>query len=342
MTPHQYIERETLDIRTEELYWDRVIEFCYSRLREHAPILFKMLTGRRVSGLLGFLNYDLFMGGRLLGLDRLARRSGIDLSECCDDPRGLTTPRRIFERKIRFWDCRPMSEDPADIVSPADARVVTGSFCNTGMLFLKEKFFEYAKLFGRGKDEWTHAFRDGDFAIFRLTPEKYHYNHVPVAGTVRDIYEVDGVCHSCNPAAVVRIVTPYSMNRRVVTVMDTDTPGGTGVGLVAMIEVAALMIGDIIQRYSEERYDDPRDIRAGMFLKKGAPKSLYRPGSSTDVLIFQKGKVKFAGDIVTNLCDSRVSNRFSCWFGDPLVETEVKVRSSIAVRKAETEAERRS
>jgi phosphatidylserine decarboxylase len=103
-----------------------------------------------------------------------------------------------------------------------------------------------------------------------------------------------------------------------------------------MIEVAALMIGDIVQCYSEDRYDNPCEIRPGMFLRKGAPKSLYRPGSSTDVLIFQKGKVDFAGDIMSNLCDRRVSNRFSGWFGDPLVETEVKVRSSIAMRKAET------
>jgi phosphatidylserine decarboxylase len=334
MTPHQYIERETLDIRTEWLYWDRVIGFCYSRLRERAPSLFRMVTGKRFSGLLGFVNYDLFMGGRLLGLDRLARRSGIDLSECCDDPRNLTTPRRIFERKIRYWDCRPMPEDPACIVSPADARMVTGSFCDTGMLFLKEKFFEFNRLFGEDKDEWIRAFRDGDFAVFRLTPEKYHYNHVPVSGIVRDIYEVDGAYHSCNPAAVVRVMTPYSLNRRVVTVMDTDVPGGTGVGLVAMIEVVALMIGDIVQCYSEERYDNPRSIHPGMFLKKGAPKSLYRPGSSADVLVFQKGKVEFASDIVSNLYNRRASNRFNGWFGRVFVETEVKVRSSVAARSA--------
>jgi phosphatidylserine decarboxylase len=283
---------------------------------------------------LGFVNYDLFMGGRLLGLDRLARRSGIDLSECCDDPRNLTTPRRIFERKIRYWDCRPMPEDPACIVSPADARMVTGSFCDTGMLFLKEKFFEFNRLFGEDKDEWIRAFRDGDFAVFRLTPEKYHYNHVPVSGIVRDIYEVDGAYHSCNPAAVVRVMTPYSLNRRVVTVMDTDVPGGTGVGLVAMIEVVALMIGDIVQCYSEERYDNPRSIHPGMFLKKGAPKSLYRPGSSADVLVFQKGKVEFASDIVSNLYNRRASNRFNGWFGRVFVETVVNVRSSVAARCA--------
>jgi len=333
MTPHQYIERETLDIRTEELYWDRVIGFCYSRLRERAPVLFKMLTGRRVSGLLGFLNYDLFMGGRLLGLARLAQKSGIDLSECCDEPLTLATPKRIFERKIRYWQCRPMSEDPADIVSPADARMLTGSFCDTDALFLKEKFFEYEKLFGQDKDEWIDAFRDGDYAIFRLTPEKYHYNHVPVSGTVRDIYEIDGTYHSCNPAAVVKILTPYSMNRRVVTVIDTDVPGGTGAGLVAMIEVVALMIGDIVQCYSEDRYENPREIHPGIFMKKGGPKSLYRPGSSTDILVFQKGRVDFAGDIMCNLCDRRAKSRFSGWFGDALVQTDVKVRSSIAARK---------
>ena len=48
-----------------------------------------------------------------------------------------------------------------------------------------------------------------------------------------------------------------------------------------MIEVVALMIGDVVQAYSETQYDNPKQIISGMFLKKGAPKSLYRPGSGT-------------------------------------------------------------
>jgi phosphatidylserine decarboxylase len=43
------------------------------------------------------------------------------------------------------------------------------------------------------------------------------------------------------------MVRPYSKNKRVVTIIDTDVEGGTGIGLVAMIEVVALMIGDIVQ-----------------------------------------------------------------------------------------------
>lgn len=336
MSPHQYIERETLDVKTEELYWDRVVGFCYSRMREHAPSLFKALTGRRISGMLGFLSYDLFIGSRLSGSAGFLKRSGIDLTECYEDHRTLTTPRKIFERKIKYWQCRPMSRDSSDVVSPADARMLMGSFRDTDMLFVKDKFFEYEKLFGARKDQWVDSFHDGDFAIFRLTPEKYHYNHVPVSGTVRDIYEINGAYHSCNPGAVVRIITPYSMNRRVVTIIDTDVAGGSSVGLVAMIEVAALMIGDIVQCYSRTRYDDPVAIQTGMFLEKGSPKSLYRPGSSTDILVFQKGRVDFAGDIVSNLSDHRVSNRFSNWFGGAFAETEVKVRSLIGKRKKKT------
>jgi phosphatidylserine decarboxylase len=131
---------------------------------------------------------------------------------------------------------------------------------------------------------------------------------------------------------VVAEVTPFSKNARTVTVIDTDVNGGTGVGLVAMIEVVALMIGGIDQCYSERAYDDPRPVQIGMILEKGQPKSLYRPGSSVDVLLFEKGKITFGPDIVANLHRVDAVSRFSLGFGRPLVETEVLVRSAIGHR----------
>jgi phosphatidylserine decarboxylase len=174
------------------------------------------------------------------------------------------------------------------------------------------------------------VFQNGEFAIFRLTPDKYHYNHTPVAGKVVDIYEIPGGYHSCNPGAVVAEATPYSKNKRVVTIIDTDVGGGTNVGLVAMIEVVALMIGDIKQCYSKTRYDKPRPVVTGMHLHKGCPKSLYRPGSSVDVLVFQRGRIVFSEDIVENMYRNDAQSRFSSGFGRPLVETDVQVRSEIA------------
>jgi phosphatidylserine decarboxylase len=66
-----------------------------------------------------------------------------------------------------------------------------------------------------------------------------------------------------------------------------------------------------------------------MFLERGQPKSLYRPGSSTDVLLFQPGRVCFAPDLLVNL-RAQAESRFSIGFGQPLVETDIKVRSWIA------------
>jgi phosphatidylserine decarboxylase len=70
-----------------------------------------------------------------------------------------------------------------------------------------------------------------------------------------------------------------------------------------------------------------------MFLEKGAPKSLYRPGSSTDVLIFQEGRIDFARDLIENMYTVKAGSRFSRGFGRPLVETDVKVRSLIATAR---------
>ena len=196
-----------------------------------------------------------------------------------DDPENLDTLRKIFERKIRYWECRPMSDDPEIIVSPADSRMLVGSFCDSSHLFVKGKFFDYGMLWN-GKKTWLKAFRGGDFAICRLTPEKYHYNHTPVAGKVVDFYQLPGTYHSCNPNAVLSMATPYSKNKRVVTIINTDVDGGTGAGLVAMIEVVAMMIGDIMQCYSEEGYANPMPIGTGMFVKKGVPKSFIAPAAA--------------------------------------------------------------
>jgi phosphatidylserine decarboxylase len=254
---------------------------------------------------------------------------GVKLEECLDSAEDLDTARKVFERKIRYWECRPMPPEASAIVSPADAKVLVGSFAETSQLFIKEKFFSFDELLGTDKELWQKKFLNGDFAIFRLTPDKYHYNHSPVSGKVVDIYTVDGRFHSCNPHAIITEGTPYSKNKRIVTIIDTDVPGGTAVGMVAMIEIVAMMIGDIQQCYSSNYYMDPTPVRPGLFVHKGQPKSLYRPGSSTDVLIFQQGTMRFADDLLQNQMRRDISSRFTSGFQAPLVETDLQVRSLI-------------
>ena len=326
---HQYIDSETGEVLTEQLFGDPVIRFVYSELRERMPWMYRAVTASRMSHLLGMLNFETLLGARLSGQRRWLQNNRIDLAECVEPPHRLDTPRKVFERKIRYWETRPMPPGNAVIVSPADSRVLIGSLNDHCLFEIKNKFFEYEELLAADKPEWLETFRGGNIAIFRLTPEKYHYNHVPVSGTVLDAYDIPGRYHSCNPSAVILLVTPYSKNKRSVTILDTDVPGGTGVGRVAMIEVVALMIGDILQSYSAEGYDDPQPVTPGMFLKKGQPKSLFRPGSSTTVLLFEKGRMQFNPRLLFNQRHPWASSRFSRSFGKPLVETDVKVRSEI-------------
>jgi len=328
-TMHQYIDRDTGAAMDEKLFADRYVNIIYSLMREKASYFFRMITSPGYSDFIAKLNYDMPFAGKRQAAN-MAEKLGVDLSECLEPDRILLSARNLFERKIRYWETRPMADIISAVVSPADSRMIMGSLEETGILFIKEKFFSLPDLLMR--NEWISRFESGNFAVFRLTPDKYHYSHCPVSGVVKDLYEIDGVCHSCNPSAVVAEVSPYSKNRRIVTVIDTDVDGGSGVGLVAMIEVVALMIGGITQCYSRDRYDLPRMIEKGMFLEKGCPKSLYHPGSSTDILIFEKGRIRFSEDLVNNRFRPGIISRFSIGFGQPLVETDVRVRSEIASR----------
>ncbi|MFZ1137010.1 MAG: phosphatidylserine decarboxylase [Candidatus Korobacteraceae bacterium] len=327
---HQYIDRATGTVADERLMANRIIRTLYSPKLENASLLSRLASSRRMSEVLGYLNYDNALSSRMSGMRRFLRSCGIDVSELVEDPAKLDTPRKVFERKIKYWQYRPLPRAERCVVCPADSRVMVGSLLETSGLFVKGKFFEFPELLGGKGSRWTRQFAEGDFAVFRLTPEKYHYTHVAAAGEVADFYAVQGRYHSCNPNAAVRLLTPYSKNRRVVTILDTDCEGGEKVGYVAMIEVVALMVGQIEQRYSAERYDDPQPVKKGMRLQRGAPKALFRPGSSTVVLMFQSGRVRFAQDLIRNQRKAGVRSRYSSGFGQPVVETDVKVRSLLA------------
>ena len=330
MTRHHYVDRNHSRPVRETFCGDPIVSFLYSRVREDAGWLFRALTSAHLTELLGALRFDIRPADPDRMRRRLARDLGIDFTECADPLETLDTARKVFERRIRYWECRPMEPDPAAIVSPADARLLVGSLQRTSALFLKDKFFRYDELFGEDRPGWRETFCGGDYAVLRLTPDKYHYNHVPVTGVIHDLYDLDGGFQSCHPAVVVAHATPYSKNRRTITIIDTDVSGGTQVGLVAMIEVVALMIGDIDQRYSAERYAKPVATRIGLRVERGCPKSRFRPGSSTVVLLFQEGRIRFRRDILDNLRRADVPSCYSKAWGGALVETDVEVRSTIA------------
>jgi len=326
---HQYIERTTGQVRTERFIGDRSVRCLYSAAREHAPVIFKALTSRFANDFVATVQFDLPLLTRWSRLRSLLERAGLRTDEMVNPPGSITSLRELFERQIRYWECRPMPEDPNRVVAPSDSRMLCGSQTGKTNLSIKHKLFGLGELLGPGS-KWNSHFTSGDWAVFRLTPEKYHYNHFPVAGRIADFYEIQGAFNSCNPIAVIKNPTASAQNGRSVTVIDTDVPGGARIGLVAMIEVVALMVGEVHQCYSAQYYLDPRPIEPGMEVQRGAVKSLFRPGSSTVILLFEPARVEFDSDLLANLNRRDASSRYSSGFGEPLVETEVNVRASIA------------
>jgi hypothetical protein len=75
---HQYVERDTGRVCTEEPFGDWVIRHLYSEEREEGSLLFRLLGSRWVSDLLRYLNYDLTWGPRISGLQEFLERCRIE------------------------------------------------------------------------------------------------------------------------------------------------------------------------------------------------------------------------------------------------------------------------
>ena len=95
-----------------------------------------------------YLHFETVLTSKLRAARALMREWGVDLSECLDDPDRLDTPAKLFTRKIRYRDCRPLPEDPEIVAAPADSRMLTGSLRESAALFIKDKFFDYPELLG--------------------------------------------------------------------------------------------------------------------------------------------------------------------------------------------------
>src|SRR4249920_1092592 len=134
---HHYIERDTGQICSERPIGDWIVNYLYSKKREEVPFVYQLLGSQWFSGFLGWVNYDFPLGQSISGIRRFLKNCAIDLSECLDKPEELDSARKVFERRIRYWQCRPMTDETSAIVSPSDSRVLMGSFKDTSTLFLK-------------------------------------------------------------------------------------------------------------------------------------------------------------------------------------------------------------
>lgn len=324
------MNRRTGEVICEQLLADRIVNFLYSGQREDPGLLQRALASGRVTDWLAHWEFDRTLANPDRALRKAVARLGIDVTEMLDPLESLSSYRELFERRIRYWQVRPLPLEQGCVVSPADGKVLPFTTTRDTALPVKTRFLSVAAILGETNpwSRWPDLPLAG--VVVRLTPDVYHYTHAPVAGVVRRHVLVEGAFHSCNPTALTMFPRSYAVNRRAITVYDTDVEGGTQVGLVVQVDVAAMMIGRIESRFSAVEYRDPKPVVTGQFVPRGAPVSLFRPGSSTSIVFWDARRASLERELVANARRGDLRSRFSDWLGSPWVETFVRVREAVS------------
>lgn len=212
------------------------------------------------------------------------RAYDIDLSEAVSaDPDDYACFNDFFTRALKPG-ARPLPDDPATVVSPADGKISQiGRLTGQWLIQAKGRDFSAAALLG--DTDLGRTFEDGEFATIYLSPRDYHRVHMPYTGRLREMIHIPGRLFSVNDATAEGVENLYARNERVVCRFDTDA------GPMAVVLVGALLVASIetvwhgvvtpptgrkIRRW---RYDD-REI----VLARGAELGRFNMGSTVIVL----------------------------------------------------------
>ncbi len=213
----------------------------------------------------------------------------LDEAEVSDG--GYATFDAFFTRRLRDG-MRPMCDDEAAIISPADGKIESmGPVHVGGRLQIKGKDYRVEDLIGDPKD--AARYDDGQFFVVYLSPRDYHRVHSPVAGKVGLIRSMPGDLYPVNSIGELHVPSLFSKNRRVAIVIDTPAHGR-----VTVVMVGAMIVGRITVPFVAGRdvplgnhvIEPPQTLARGdeigvfhlgstavVFVERHAAKTLNRP-----------------------------------------------------------------
>ncbi|MGZ3737010.1 MAG: phosphatidylserine decarboxylase, partial [Bdellovibrionota bacterium] len=124
-----------------------------------------------------------------------------------------------------------------------------------------------------GSTPGKERFHGGPCLLARLCPVDYHRFHYPDAGRTIHWHGEMGRLHSVNPVALARKPDLFLENERQISLLQTEN-----FGLLAYVEVGALMVGRIIHTHPIERP-----------FRRGEEKGCFLFGASTVIVYGEKG-----------------------------------------------------
>ena len=140
-----------------------------------------------------------------------------------------------------------------------------------------------------GNTPGKERFAGGPCLLARLCPVDYHRFHFPDAGRIVHWHNETGKLHSVNPLALARKPDLFLANERQVSLLQTDQ-----FGLLAYVEVGALMVGRIVHSHPLERA-----------FRRGDEKGYFLFGASTVIVYGEKGTWTPEPDLLKHTAEGR-------------------------------------
>ena len=292
--PIKYIERTTGQIKIENVYGEKWLDWLY-----HNPVgeatLWTIAKRKIVSSVYGDMMDKESSASKI---QPFIKEYNVDINIA--QKQNFTSFNDFFTRKLKP-EARPIVADSLAVASPADGKILAYSNVKNSDFYIKGFRFNVQSFLSN--PELAKKYKDGSMIVFRLAPPDYHRYHFPVSGaTSSSNTKIEGDYYSVNPLALRKKAEIFWLNKREYGVIKNPVFGD-----VVMVEVGATMVGSMIQTYK------------GNIVKKGEEKGYFKFGGSTVVLLFEKDKIKIDDDLLINSSKG--------------LETTIKMGEQIGVKK---------
>jgi phosphatidylserine decarboxylase len=275
--PIRYYNRYTGKLEVEQVFGERWLRFAYENptgrffvwlLARRA--IFSKWYGRKMNKPVSALQILPFI-----------TRYNLDVEEFAKSPFDYKTFNEFFYRALKP-EARPIAPGEDVAVFPADGRHLGfGDIAAAPGFYVKGATFSFEELLG--DRELATQFAGGAMLISRLCPVDYHRFHFAVSGRPDEPREIGGWLYSVSPIALRQNLRYLVENKREITLIESES-----FGRVAMVEVGATNVGSIRQSFVP-----------GRPVEKGREKGLFAFGGSCVVTVFQRGRIRFDDDLVT-------------------------------------------
>jgi phosphatidylserine decarboxylase len=185
------------------------------------------------------------------------------------------------------------------VVSPVDGRVSEAGRADAGRM-IQAKGIDYTVAALLGDAGLARRFEGGAWTTLYLSPRDYHRIHFPLSGAITGWRYLPGELWPVNAASVGNVPGLFTVNERLVTLLDTP------LGLTAIVAVGATVVGRVRASYDRAvpLTDQPgaEGMQRGDYapprpVGKGAELGAFEMGS-TVILVFEPGRVRLSPRLV--------------------------------------------